>query len=393
LEEAKKMKLKTLSIILTVLLVCQLNLVVFVHAQSTTFTISQGIYPSPFSFTIWREGNTFYAKNPYGVIQYSGTSGETVVNNAMNVLEATPYGGAIVFLKGLYPLNNLFWNETSGKQLVFIGEGKDLTILQSTTANPILTLDVGGGAPSGNVFIAYSLTFDGNNIGTRGINFVTSAPYGSAINLHEVALRQFTDNALTDKDSSGLGLMDSYFEEVEIASNTNAGVDVKAQHYTWVRTDFASNNIAYVLRDTNALTLIGCTFTSNDFDFKCTSGATIEYLTISGTWFENGDNPIVYVGALENAYFLSLSVTGGRIATTTQNVLDFVNIGGAIKFSNVYFGAPNNAVFDLGYLSNETYVKVELCRFGMSTFNITINGASTQYSGALTIPLNMTYTE
>lgn len=44
------------------------------------------MYPSAPSYTIWREGSTYYAKNAYGRIDYEGTNASQIINNARSSL-------------------------------------------------------------------------------------------------------------------------------------------------------------------------------------------------------------------------------------------------------------------------------------------------------------------
>lgn len=59
----------------------------YVYAPSgTTYTISQGVYPGAPSYTIWRDGSTYYAKNDMGAIDYSGTNFTVLWDNVINGL-------------------------------------------------------------------------------------------------------------------------------------------------------------------------------------------------------------------------------------------------------------------------------------------------------------------
>lgn len=71
----------------------------YVYGQAlTTVTISSGVFPLA-SYTIWRDGATYYAKSIYGANDYSGTNASLVVNNAIGtgsetivfVASSTPY--------------------------------------------------------------------------------------------------------------------------------------------------------------------------------------------------------------------------------------------------------------------------------------------------------------
>jgi parallel beta-helix repeat protein len=56
---------------------------------TSTFNIWDGIYPGAPDFTVWGEGSTYYAKDMNGAIDFSGTNGSLVVNNALDSLSHT----------------------------------------------------------------------------------------------------------------------------------------------------------------------------------------------------------------------------------------------------------------------------------------------------------------
>jgi len=60
-----------------------------IASSSNTFTISSGIYPGSHTYTIYKEGSTYYAKNAYGAIDYSGTDASTVIQSAINALTSS----------------------------------------------------------------------------------------------------------------------------------------------------------------------------------------------------------------------------------------------------------------------------------------------------------------
>ena len=88
------MNLKTLN--LTVLLITILVLVPTIQivyaSPLSTFYLSGGIYPQG-TYTIWREGSTYYAKNAYGSIDYSGSNFTEVVENTFSDVPLYPNDG------------------------------------------------------------------------------------------------------------------------------------------------------------------------------------------------------------------------------------------------------------------------------------------------------------
>lgn len=59
------------------------SLIVFAATPTTTFYLSGGNYPGAPTYTIWREGSNYFAKNEYGQISYSGTNASEVTQNAI----------------------------------------------------------------------------------------------------------------------------------------------------------------------------------------------------------------------------------------------------------------------------------------------------------------------
>ena len=139
-------------ILISVLLTVIGSYYVFATAPSSTFTISPGIYPGAPSYTIWKEGSYFFAKDSNGKIAFSGDDIATV---AQNVIDALPDGGKVVFKRGLYvfysPLNitmqkaitisgeTLFWgHQTEGKGTIFRKNfnGDLIRIFRAGSPNP-----------------------------------------------------------------------------------------------------------------------------------------------------------------------------------------------------------------------------------------------------------------
>jgi len=107
-KEKRKMNLKRLN--LTVLLVTILVLVPTIQivyaSPLSTFYLSGGVYPQGF-YTVWNEGSTYYAKNRYGFLEFSGTNASQVVNSCIDAFRSdeAPYGyiaGIIHFANGKY---------------------------------------------------------------------------------------------------------------------------------------------------------------------------------------------------------------------------------------------------------------------------------------------------
>jgi hypothetical protein len=85
-------------------------------SPSSAFTISSGVYPGAPSYTVWAEGATYYAKDSYGNISYSGTDAGTVIQSAINALTF----GKILIKSGEYYVKTL--NLTGKKGITIEGE-------------------------------------------------------------------------------------------------------------------------------------------------------------------------------------------------------------------------------------------------------------------------------
>jgi len=94
--DGSKVRIALAGVIIGVLLGAYIG---FSASPSSTFTISGGLYPGAPSYTIWREGNNYFAKNENGEIKYSGTNASQVIN------EATSNGGKIFLCEGTFLLD------------------------------------------------------------------------------------------------------------------------------------------------------------------------------------------------------------------------------------------------------------------------------------------------
>lgn len=98
------LKKLNLSVLLVTILVLVPTIQVVYASSLSTFSLSGGVYPSIPSYTIWRTGDSFYAKDAYGSQpSWSGSNDASlVINNADN---AVP-GGQILLKHAIYPLDS-----------------------------------------------------------------------------------------------------------------------------------------------------------------------------------------------------------------------------------------------------------------------------------------------
>lgn len=182
---------------------------VYVQAQSGsgTFTISQGMYPGAPSYTIFREGSTYYAKNDYGVIDYYGTNCSEVIDNVINsglpeqIIQLPMAGqptisapcGSIYFPTGEYiiskriqiPLGSRIKIEGDGYTMQPIDNGQNGgTQIRSTDSDGVLVALNSGTLANGSAIS----TASGSSIIIRDIEFFQTVEQttssSEAISLH-----------------------------------------------------------------------------------------------------------------------------------------------------------------------------------------------------------------
>jgi len=188
-KEKRKMNLKKLN--LTVLLVTILVLIPTIQivyaSPLSTFYLSGGIYPHGVSYTIWREGSYYYAKNAYGFIHYSGTNGSQIFQNCIDILTPNENSGGVIFLpNGEYTASFLLkWN------VVIIGENQRLTKIfgcitmnNSDTIHPIRleNLFIDGYSAGVNFGVVFTGNSSGVTIKNCRVSGVKAGIYCNATN-------------------------------------------------------------------------------------------------------------------------------------------------------------------------------------------------------------------
>jgi len=185
-------------ILISVLLTAIGSYYAFAATPTSTFTISPGIYPGAPSYTIWKEGNSYFAKNSNGKIEFSGT-------NASYVLIKAKENGDFIFIKaGVYEVNNqIAWDNNT----VVMGEGT-ATVIRPTTTSLIDGIFRINNAH--NVTIA-NLMIDGDSV-NRGVNEVLIDIRGSSQNI-------LVQNVFLKRANQGIRITGSS-SKVKIVSNT-----------------------------------------------------------------------------------------------------------------------------------------------------------------------------
>ena len=116
----RKLDLKlTVGLVLISVILTSAIWYVWAATPTTTIWISPGIYPGAPSYTIWREGSNYFAKDATGQIDYSGTNASDVINSALD-------NGKSVFLTNAIYRTTHTIALNAGNEL--LGEGYDTVI-------------------------------------------------------------------------------------------------------------------------------------------------------------------------------------------------------------------------------------------------------------------------
>lgn len=114
IEKTKVSALILLCIIATVIIT------VAAQTPTSTFTLSPGLYPSGPSYTVWREGSNYFAKDHNGLLAYSGTNASDLI------IDCISNQGWTHLTKGTYELTNAILIDTSN--VTVTGEGSETVL-------------------------------------------------------------------------------------------------------------------------------------------------------------------------------------------------------------------------------------------------------------------------
>lgn len=105
---------------LVIVALCMSSFGYVFSVPSSTFTLSSGVYPGAPSYTVWKEGATYYAKNANGALVYESTNASYVINNAIT---AASENSSILFESADYSIDStLLFNRD---YMTYRGESRD----------------------------------------------------------------------------------------------------------------------------------------------------------------------------------------------------------------------------------------------------------------------------
>ena len=128
------LKKATTIILISVLLTVIISYYAFAATPTSTFTISPGIYPGAPSYTIWKEGTNYFAKNSNGKIEFSSTNASYIIQQAIN---NAPNGGKI-FIRNVGEAYFITQTIIIAEKRVILES--DFATLKSNGADPILLI-------------------------------------------------------------------------------------------------------------------------------------------------------------------------------------------------------------------------------------------------------------
>jgi len=232
----QKINLKTVIILILIsILMASGTTYILAQTPTSTFTISPGIYPGAPSYTIWKEGNYYYAKDSIGAIKYSGSDASTVIQSALNNLGVD--GGAIFLKNGEY-----LWTTTVSvpyNMTSIIGEGRNTVIKISANNIAVFSITGTGTNTMKNRIRITHLTIDGNSR-----TFTSDAlrfRYAASIYLENLRIIDVKGTAIYAEVVWELWVMGSILSRCGDSTNTKPVVELKS-----ISSSENTNNLKFV---------------------------------------------------------------------------------------------------------------------------------------------------
>jgi len=223
-------KTKTLKIILAPFLIALVLGIYIGRSQTPTsiFYISPGPYPGAPTYTIWQEGNNYFAKTGHGELKFSGTDASYIIQKAIDNLTN---GGKIMIKTGIYTIDTkITIPETIYPySLIIEGEGIKNTVLQwdTSVSGDYLLEAYASTSGRGIWLIMRDLRLKGGDSSTN----VTALRLGRSV-AGAVAIFTLRNVMITHCDTPAV-LMDyvqnSWFYDCTFESNTYPGWDIYAR--------------------------------------------------------------------------------------------------------------------------------------------------------------------
>lgn len=116
---------------------------------SETFYISSGSYPGAPTYTLFKDGTTYFAKNAQGQNVYSGTNASYIIQSA---IDNTFDNGTLFFASAIYLLDTYL---SIAKPLIILGAGRWSTIFVADGSFDVFKIGTSTGSEFGGVESLY----------------------------------------------------------------------------------------------------------------------------------------------------------------------------------------------------------------------------------------------
>lgn len=379
--------------IATALILCSIILaagfsilyMVLASAPSSTFWLAPGIYPGAPSYTVWREGNNYFAKNANGELEYGETNASYVINSVITE------NSAIYLAFGTYQLSASI--EINAKSVTLYSDGRG----ESEMANH-------GGAvltPTDDSFPLINITEDFatiSGITIFGDRANRDGNIGIAVEASHIDILHnrilYTSKEAVKVSGSRLGINIAYNEFRECVDYEEAAtvgcLDISGMADSFIsfneisglKTGIYGNSFGATTIQGNKIFPVtyGCYFDSpqrvsfignivepavtnlTEYAFYVVSyggGSWGKYNRIVGNEISGGTS-----GEKGGLYFKGSSVTNNTVTSNTIRQFDWSGIEEDDSADwNVYIG---NTLINTGYILTEANSKVNLCYNGTS---------------------------
>lgn len=270
-------KKNTVKIALIFLLIGVLlgTIITYAATPSSTFYLSSGIYPGAPSYTVWKEGSNYFAKDANGQLKYSGTNFTEVFNAVVDALPhvnvqlpdplasivSAPYG-TILIKAGVYSISSTL-EIPLGSRIIIEGEGTTQQMIKNginggtqivnTASTPALKALQQSGSVfcTGSVIYLKDIEFVQNvNLAsaTTGVLDLDGLAQGKLENVQVVSayaggelsgagIRLYTNNTVGDTGG------DTLFEQVQVCGFT-FGLYIRIDHWEAHQLDIANCSVA-----------------------------------------------------------------------------------------------------------------------------------------------------
>jgi len=399
--QRREVKIAGVFIVLGILLG---SLVAYAATPSSTFWISSGVYPGASSYTVWKEGSDYFAKDSNGWIEFSGTNASDLMQDSIDSVIAAQ-GGTILLIHGDYVLDTtltIVGDAYYEAPVILRGEashadsGRGTTLAYTGLSGAVI--EIGDGTTKTSNVKIVDVAFVGDNTGgSIGIELLG----GTYNTISRVKINEFEKGIVIN--SSSIANHYSRFEEIQMwkvgygiesigashAANTNSfwhisisgdslatgqiGVNLLIGEYnSFIQVYLHAFNLGIKLNDTWANTFINLVIDNGVTGINLTSNAIRDQffnplIVVSGTRINNDGEAVKFYGSnyqtCGTATILngqtSVDVAHGLLTDPTCVTLgathaEVVNATWSVDWQNITITVPNavSGNRDVGYYAN-----------------------------------------